>query len=117
MDSVDATWYTWLTGVWALVEMDFGIIVACMPAAAAFFRGMGHSSWFTTFKGLTSWRKMTGNGQEKSGYAMEDHENTFGHHAGSQGRSCRKSYGLSALDAMVPIEDSESARNLRGDGF
>lgn len=33
--SNDITWFIWMEGMWALVEMDFGIMVACHPTAGA----------------------------------------------------------------------------------
>lgn len=117
MNSNDTTWYTWLTGVWALVEMDFGVIVACMPALAAFFRSIGNSRWYISFKELTTWRRMTGDGEGGSGYTMENRKGIYGSDASAQDRLQVKSYKLHGFHNMASNIDHESARDLRTDGY
>ena len=38
--STDITYYGWYDGLWAILEMASGIIVACLPLSAKFFQGL-----------------------------------------------------------------------------
>ncbi|KAI1449165.1 hypothetical protein F5Y02DRAFT_414426 [Annulohypoxylon stygium] len=113
LKSTDTTLYTWYMGIWALVEIDFGILFACVPCAAAIFRTMNCWKWITFFRGLKSWRTMTGDGREESGYAMEDRRYIYNVHSSIQSEAQTRSYGLAQFHTMASVDDIESARNSR----
>ncbi|KAI0435745.1 hypothetical protein F4803DRAFT_544504 [Xylaria telfairii] len=117
MGSNDITWFTFQTGIWSQIEIDLGIIVACMPAAPAFFRAMNRFEWYSSFRRLATWKRMTSDGQKGLGYVMEGHIRSGGVHSNVQKKPRSKYYGLFRLGTVASANDTESARNLMGDHF
>lgn len=110
-------------GVWGLVEMDFGIIVACIPVSGALYRHVHQSTFFSnasrSLKGLASWKKMTDpNDESSSSYAMANRKDIDpylvqeGDLSTSQGISWVKTYGVSEMDTMGAVNnDSDLEAN------
>lgn len=120
--SNDETWYTWIMGVWSLVEMDFGIIIACLPAASAFYRHLSQSKFissiFTTLRGLTTWKRMSA-GQDIAGHILEDSKHvdpyleTEGSPKSTQGISWGKKYGFTGLETLATVDESQTNQDAR----
>lgn len=118
-NSTDKTWYTWLMGMWGLVEMDVGFTVACLPATGAFWRNMHQSAFYASasrsLKGITSWKRMTDTGDSSDSYAMTKNQNldpylvVEGDQPLTQGISWVKSYGVSDMD-IIHEPDVETGR-------
>lgn len=113
-------------GVWALIEMDFGIIVACLPAAGAFFRSLGQSSLASaissSLRGMTTWKRMSAGQDGTAGYSLEDRKHVDPYldtersgsqksSGGAQGISWVKTYGVSGLDTLATVDEPEPARD------
>ncbi|CAN8097861.1 unnamed protein product [Discula destructiva] len=118
VNSADVTWYSWYMGIWALVEMDLGIIVACLPVGGVFMRSLGQSSVYTTVS--TSLKRITTGtwkrGQGTSSYILEDQKGTDArgsYHPNTQGSLWVKTDGASDMDTLVPVRDYRSARSMR----
>ncbi|KAI0897527.1 hypothetical protein F4806DRAFT_507950 [Annulohypoxylon nitens] len=113
LKSYDITFNTWYMGIWALVEMALGIIIACIPCAAAVFRAMNCWKWIAFLGRLKFWRTMTGDGREEFSYAMEDRRCIYGVRSDTQSEAPTQPYGLAQFHAMASVDDIESARNSR----
>lgn len=128
MESDDVTWYSWLMGVWGLVEMDLGIIVACLPVFGAFWRSLRQSTFYTnasrSLMGITSWKKMTTDDRRSSAsmQAMADRKLidpyliVDGDQRTPQGISWVRTYGVTELDTLATVDepDLESSRGYTG---
>lgn len=72
----DVTYHTWLAGIWALPEMMFGIVVACLPVARPFVRHLAQSRFYKTIssslQGLTTTRTRTSGGKKPETYNLND---------------------------------------------
>lgn len=122
--STDTTWYTWNMGVWGLVEMDFGIIVACIPVSGALYRHIHQSTFFSnasrSLKGLASWKKMTDpNDESSSSYTLANRKDIdpylqvvdSGNLPTTEGISWVKTYGVSGMDTLGTVNDSDLEAN------
>lgn len=121
-------------GVWALIEMDFGIIVACLPAAGAFFRSLGQSSLASaissSLRGMTTWKRMSAGQDGTAGYSLEDRKHadpyldtersgsqkSGGGGGAQQGISWVKTYGVSGLDTLATVDEPGPVRDDAGLG-
>lgn len=133
--STDTTWYTWLMGVWGLVEMDLGIIIACIPVTGALWRHVHESTFFInasrSLKGLATWKKMTDTNDwpsSSSSYAMANRKDidpylcVEGSQPTNQGEgiSWVKMEGMSALNGLDAVNKPDleaSSGHTRAAGY
>lgn len=111
-------------GMWGLVEMDIGFVVACLPAVGAFWRNVYQSALYASasrsLKELTSWKRMTDAQDSSNSYAMATSHNldpylvVEGNQSRTEGISWVKSYGVSDLDTVdiVHEPDLESSQGI-----
>lgn len=71
----DTTYYSWLAGMWALAEITFGFLVACLPAFPQFFRKVTQSRFFVSITSLLQsmrTRPSKVGGRSSGGYILEE---------------------------------------------
>lgn len=94
--SKDLTYYSWLAGIWALPEIMFGIVVACLPAFKPFFKNLAQSQFFTdissSLKRLTT-KSKTGGGKGTTAYMLDDRVSAWPPSAGSGKTWVHAAYG------------------------
>lgn len=53
--SDDIAYYTWLSGIWALPETMFGILVACLPVFRPFVRHLAEGKLYKAISSSLQW--------------------------------------------------------------
>jgi hypothetical protein len=118
--TTDITPILWKIAMWTLGEINFGIMVACLPAGGAFFRHLCQNSLFSAVskyaRELVSCRRKS-HRQDEPGYSLEEGK-YIDPSLGSQekreskrGVSWVKSYGVPGLDTLTSVNEPRMEKN------